>query len=102
MRFIAVLSVAAAVKVAHKSAHKSAGGTKMELIQAHTEVSTATSAGCMDWDDWGETDSNTQGCAWYVDNTDSCDSYNDMDFDASFYCCACGGGMPEWYEDMYY
>ena len=100
MKFLALLSVAAAVKVASKAkAHSK--NTKMTFLQSHAEVDTEAQAGCTDWDDWGETDIGGDGCAWYGNNVSSCGMWDDEDFYANVYCCACGGGMPEDWVSYY-
>ena len=99
MKFIAIISAAAALKTAHKSTHVS----KMEMIQAHADVKTEQSdRECIDWDDAAETDIGGDGCAWYEDHADQCGAWDDEDFSANAYCCACGGSMPDWYYDAYY
>ena len=40
-----------------------------------------------------QTDAYGDDCSWYDDNADSCGAYDDDDFTASFFCCACGGGL---------
>ena len=95
MKFFALLSAAAAVKVASKakSAHKN---RKVLALQAHADVEQG--GACVDWDDLGETDIGGDGCGWYADNSEDCGMWDDADFSANAYCCACGGGMPDWYN----
>ena len=98
MKFLALLSAAAAVKVASKSKAMTKKAHVTELLQGTAEVNVNTAAGCTDWDDLGETDSYGDGCEWYYGaNYESCGNYDDGDFFADVYCCACGGGMPDWY-----
>ena len=97
MKFLALLSAAAAVKVASKSKAMTKKAHVTELLQGTAEVNVDTEAGCTDWDDLGETDVDGDGCAVYWSNSDWCGGYDDDDFFADIYCCACGGGMPDWY-----
>ena len=61
----------------------------------HDFVQTETEAGqCVDSDVYfGWTDSYGDGCDWYVGNEEWCGDYDDADFWANYDCCACGGGM---------
>ena len=95
MKFLALLSAAAAVKVASKAKAMSKKAHVTELLQGTAAVNVNTEAGCTDWDDWGETDSTGDGCALYWGNEGWCGNYDDADFYSEVYCCACGGGMPE-------
>ena len=42
---------------------------------------------------FGWTDSYGDGCDWYYGNEEWCGYYDDGDFWANYDCCACGGGM---------
>ena len=57
------------------------------------EVLNLAEAGCVD----GEAvDSFGDGCAWYINNPDSCGNFDHELFTAATECCACGGGLtPE-------
>jgi hypothetical protein len=47
---------------------------------------------CYDSDPASATDSGDDYCFWYNDFPGSCGLYDDDDFNASEFCCACGGG----------
>ena len=49
--------------------------------------------------DWyfGWTDSYGDGCDWYYGNEEWCGWYDDDDFWAFVDCCACGGGMDNYW-----
>ena len=42
---------------------------------------------------FGWTDSYGDGCDWYSGDEEWCGYYDDGDFWANYDCCACGGGM---------
>ena len=54
--------------------------------------------GCMDFDWDGETDMTGDGCTYYDYATSTCGEFDDGDFFADAFCCACGGGF---YYDEY-
>ena len=85
MKFVALVSLTAAVQ----RLDNHPGATRIMSLQvknaAHSE------AGCED-QDWYSTDTAGDGCSWYYDNQDSCGDYDDWDFWADYWCCACGGG----------
>lgn len=46
------------------------------------------------------TDASELGCEWYNVNPQDCsnEDYNDVDFSASEACCACGGGIGNYFD----
>ena len=67
--------------------------SKRDAFNGHDFVQTEADQ-CEDSDIYfGWTDSYGDGCDWYYGNEEWCGYYDDDDFWAYYDCCACGGGM---------
>ena len=68
--------------------------SKRDAVQGDHEFVQTETEQCED-SDWyfGWTDSYGDGCDWYYGNEEWCGWYDDGDFWAYYDCCACGGGM---------
>ena len=97
MKFIfALVAAASAAKLSAKAKHITKSG--MNKVELALQNGAQLKAGqCEDWDDLGETDIAWDGCDWYWDNQEDCGERDDDDFSAYNMCCACGGGMPDYY-----
>merc|ERR1712216_1016475 len=94
MKFIlAAIGITAAVKVQTENQNlvKLQFHEAKQALIAERQLATIQTEQCEDLD-WTETDSYGDGCEWYYGNEDSCGDYDDDDFWADAWCCACGGG----------
>ena len=84
MKFIA-FAAAALAATTKRDAH----------LEKHEMIETDQ---CVDSDlYYGWTDSYGDGCDWYYGNEAWCGYYDDADFWANYDCCACGGGMHNYW-----
>ena len=85
MKFICFASAALAA-MSKRDAH---------MEQTFTQTQTEQ---CIDSDlYYGWTDDDGDGCWWYYGNEAYCGDHDDDDFWASYDCCACGGGMHNYW-----
>jgi len=77
---------------------KHLGGHRRVLSQKDEKRRGLWYDGCEDSDlYYGWTDNYGDGCDWYYGNEEWCGYYDDGDFWADFDCCACGGGMHNYW-----
>ena len=94
MKFSFVLALAA-VGEAAKIQKSAAGPSKALMVQKRQALQTrekSTAGQCVDMDTV-ETDAGGDGCDWYYGNEWGCGVFDDNDFWADTWCCACGGGF---------
>ena len=92
MRFFAAIAAVAALKV-KSTAHTTASAAAKELMASKRNALVKTDAEqCYDLDAPSERDTAGDGCDYYYGNEWACGLFDDDDFIASWWCCACDGG----------
>ena len=95
MKFICFATAALAAQLKAGAKTETTTMAKRDALQGNEFVQTEANAGQCEDSDWyyGWTDSYGDGCDWYYGNEEWCGYYDDGDFWANYDCCACGGGM---------